>query len=374
MNDFSKIANASALFPMRGSAYVPAPSDDKETPPQKYFDSDFTNSSFPLIWGKTNGGRGDLSNFADLKVNFLHLYDWSVPPSPGQEPGEYQRSHLSFLNECAANNIKVYVPISNYFLEQLHTTKNENDRKKVKGFIKAIVTEIYNGGKSPHKAAGIWGIGNEFDLAGGFTVTDVVNMIQILIEVENSLNIPPNSLLPITSPVSFADPTHKNIPGIIAIQQLHESFKAANLESVWNTRFIASTNPQNNGDYIRRYIHSTFPSYFPNLPFFFAEMGVPIEPDSEINTEEKQAKWVLSQIENSHPGNNFLGACIFQFLNQTTLKTTFETTFGMTKPSGSFTTGTIPQKYVPGGGQTYRIDKLIKKPMYQSVKKGFSAF
>jgi len=372
MNNFSKIANASALFPMRGSAYVPAPSDDALNPPDKYFDTDFTNSTFPLIWGKANGGRGDLFNFAnDLKVNFLHLYDWNVPPFPDQEPGPYKRSHMSFLNECAANNIKVFVPISNFFMEKLHKGKED-----VTPDIKAMVTEIYNAGTTPHTAAGIWGIGNEFDLAGGFSVTDVAKMIQILVNIETSMGIPASNLLPITSPVSFADPTNKDIPGIIAIQNLHAALQAIGLENVWNTRFIASTNPQNNGAYIKNYIDNTFPSYFPTIPFFFAEMGTPIkqDPNWPVKTEQNQAEWVLSQIQNSHPRGNFLGACVFQFLNQTTLKEGSESTFGMTKPSGSFTMGNIPGNYIPGGGQSYRIDNLTQKPMYQSVKMGFSAF
>lgn len=367
MSDISKIPNASALFPIKGSAYVPTPSDDAGTPPQKYFDSDFTNSDFPLLWGRSNGGRGDIHNFAsDLKVNFLHLYDWSVPPYPGQQPGQYQRSHLSFLDECASNNIKVFIPVSNYFLEQLH---QGND---VTPFIKAMVTEVYNGGISPHKAAGIWGIGNEFDLAGGFSVTDVAKMIQILVNVEASLNIPPSALLPITAPVSFADPTGENIPGIVAIKNLHGALKAANLESVWDTRFIASTNPQNDGNYIKNYIDVTFPSYYSRLPFFFAEMGVPIKADSTVNNEEKQAEWVLSQLQNATPRNNFLGACVFQFLNQSAVKTGSETTYGMTKYVGPFTTGTIPQSYIPGGGETYNVDTLTQKPMYQTVKKVFA--
>ncbi|PIF29812.1 hypothetical protein CLU81_0196 [Flavobacterium sp. 9] len=370
MSDISRIPNASALFPLRGSAYVPAPSDDALNPPEKYFDTDFTNSTFPLIWGKANGGRGDLSNFAnDLRVNFLHLYDWSTPPYPGQEPGQNQRSHISFLNECAANNIKVFVPISNYFLVQL------NKGKDVTAFITAMVIEIYNAGTTPHKAAGIWGIGNEFDQPGEFTVTDVAKMIQILINIETKLGIPTSNLLPITSPVSFADPTHTNIPGIIAIQKLQAALKNIGLENVWNNRFIASINPQNSGDYIRNYIDVTFPKYFPNIPFFFTEMGAPIKQDWDwpVKTEEQQADYVLSQIQNSHPRGNFLGACVFQFLNQTTLKTGSESTFGMTKHSGSFTTGIIPQSYKPGGGQTYNVDTLTHKPMYQSVKTGFSA-
>jgi hypothetical protein len=235
-----------------------------------------------------------------------------------------------------------------------------------------MVTEVYNGGTSPHKAAGIWGIGNEFDLAGGFSVTDVAKMIQILVNVEASLNIPPSALLPITAPVSFADPTGENIPGIVAIKNLHGALKAANLEPIWDTRIIASTNPQNDGNYIKNYIDVTFPSYYSRLPFFFAEMGVPIKADSIVNTEEKQAEWVLSQLQNATPRNNFLGACVFQFLDQSAVKTGTEATYGMTKYSGSFTTGAIPQGYVPGGGETYNFDTLTQKPMYQTVKKVFA--
>ncbi|MDP5199815.1 hypothetical protein [Flavobacterium sp. DG2-3] len=370
MNDLSKIANASALVPLRGSAYVPAPADDTPNPPPKYFDTDFTNSHFPLLWGKADGGRGDVSNLAnELKVNFLHLYDWSTPPAPDKQPGPYQRSHISFLDECAANNIKVFVPISNYFLSELH---KGND---VIPFITAMVTEIYNAGTTPHKAAGMWGIGNEFDLAGGFTVIEVAKMIQILINIEKSLGIPASALLPITSPVSFADPTNKNIPGIKAIRKLQAAFIALDLEDVWDTRFIASTNPQNDGAYIKNYIDVTFPSYFPNLPFFFAEMGVPIKSDSAVKTEDDQAAWVLSQIENSHPRNNFLGVCIFQFLDQTALKKGSEATFGMMKQGEGYTkAGTITFGYTPGGGEPYFIDTLAKKPLYESVKKGFSNF
>ncbi|MEO6176885.1 MAG: hypothetical protein ABIP27_17160 [Flavobacterium circumlabens] len=366
MNNISNIANASALLPIRGTAYVPVPSDDALTPPQKYFDTDFTNSDFPLLWGKANGGRGDLSNFVnDLNINFVHLYDWSVPPAPGQQPGEYQRSHIAFLDECASLNIKVFVPVSNYFLQQLHAGKN------ITAFITAMVAEIYQGTTTPHRAAGIWGIGNEFDFENGYTIADVAKMIQLLINAEKSLNIPASALLPITAPVSFADPTGKRIPGIIAIQQLQAALISIGLESVWNTRFIASMNPQNEGFFIANYIDNTFPTFFPNLPFFFAEMGVPIKQDSPVKTEEDQAAFVLSQLENSKPRNNFLGACVFQFLNQTLLKEGSECTFGMNKYSGKFTTGTIPPNYIPGGGQTYNVDELVQKPMYAEVKEGF---
>ncbi|MDE2428851.1 MAG: hypothetical protein KGM99_08995 [Burkholderiales bacterium] len=367
MSTISNIANASALLPLQGICYAPSPSDDTPQPPQKYFDSDFTNSDFPLLWGNANGGRGDMSNLAsNVGVNFVHLYNWSVPPAPGQLPGQYQRSHLSFLDECHSNKVKVFVPISNYFLEQIHQGNNA----AVQTQISAMVAEIYNNTTTPHPAAGIWGIGNEYDLNGGlFSVSDVTTAISMLLTAEKALNIPAANLLPITSPVSFADPGGLNTPGIVAIQQLQTAFNSADLQSTWNKRFIATMNPFNDGSYLSNYIDVTFPAAFPDLPFFFTEMGVPI-PGPNVNNETQQAAFVLSQLQSCQPRNNFMGTCVFQFLNQTAVKTGTEATFGITKfaTPDNFTTGTIPVGYVPGGGLTYNVDVLTQKPSYQSVQ------
>ena len=363
------IANAGALLPIQGVCYTPTPSDDTPSPPQKYFDSDFTNSDFPLLWGTANGGRGDINTLSSgVGVNFVHLYNWSVPPAPGQQPGQYQRSHLSFLAECAANNVKVFVPISNYFLEQLH----QGNTATVTAQVTAMVTEIYNGGTTPNPGAGIWGIGNEYDLAGGlFTVTDVVNMIAILLAAETSLNIPAQALLPITVPVSFADPTGANTPAIVALQNLQTAL-AANpaTANVWTSRFIASMNPFNDGAYLANYISTTFPNAFPNTPFFFTEMGTAIQAGTPVTTEAQQAAYVQAQLLSARAQGNFMGACVFQNLDQSAVKSGSEATFGMTKYATppSCTTGTIPAGYVPGGGDTYNVDVLTQKPLYQSVQ------
>ena len=86
------IAKLGRINAVQGLCYQPIPSDATSflgKPGSKYFDSDFTNSSFPKLWG---GTRNDLGTFAtQLGVNFLHLYDWSVPPAVGQPPVEYHR-------------------------------------------------------------------------------------------------------------------------------------------------------------------------------------------------------------------------------------------------------------------------------------------
>jgi len=373
MSNIGKIANASALLPIRGVCYEPTPSDDTAPPLQRYFDSDYANSDFPLLWGKANSGRGDVANLAgNVGVNFLHLYNWSVPPAPGTPPGPYQRNHLPFLDECHTHHVKVFVPISNYFLEQIH----QGNGTTVATQISAMVTEIYDNKQTPHAAAGIWGIGNEFDLAGGFTVNDVVTAIQYLIAAEQALDIPPRARLPITAPVSFADPGGANKPGIVAIQNLQAAFVTAGLQAVWTDRFIASVNPFNDGAYLKTYIDNIFPTAFPDLPFFFTEMGSSIPGGGGTVTDEHtQAKYVLSQLHNSAPRANFMGTCVFQDLDQSAVKTGTEATFGMSKyvTPLSYTHGTIPSGYTPGGGETYRVDTLQNKPLYDSVKTVYKA-
>jgi hypothetical protein len=105
------------------------------------------------------------------------------------------------------------------------------------------------------------------------------------------------------------------------------------------------------------------------LPFFFAEMGIPI-PGGGIVDEQGQAEFVLAQLKATQPRRNFLGRCVFQFLNQSAMKTGTEATFGMTKyapPPPPPRTARIPAGYTPGGGETYPVDALTQKPLYRSV-------
>jgi hypothetical protein len=237
-----------------------------------------------------------------------------------------------------------------------------------------MVAEVYSGQATPITSAAMWGIANEYDLAGGFGVADVVQAMVYLVQAEQALGIEAANLLPVTSPVSFAQ---TNLPpGIEAIQNLQAAITSnASLGSTfWDTRFVASTNPFNDGSYLQTYIDTTFPKAFPGLPFFFAEMGIPIT--SSVSTEQEQATFVAAQLAATKPRNDFLGRCVFQFLNQTAMKSGTEATFGMTKyalPPPSPRTGTIPQSYVPGGGSTYNVDALVQKPLYQTVQTAYSA-
>jgi hypothetical protein len=225
----------------------------------------------------------------------------------------------------------------------------------------------------------MWSIANEFDLASGLlTVADVVKAMGNLVDAETALGIPAANLLPICAPVSFAA-TDSLPPGIAAMQSLQTAVAAAvtkgNLPATfWADRIVGALNSFNDGSYLATYIAQTFPSYFPDLPFFLTEMGINIS-GATPPTEKGQAKFVAGQLANTIPSGNFLGRCVFQFLDQTSMKTGTEATFGMTKFDNGTTipTGTIPSGYVPGGGDTYPVDVLLEKPLFDSVKSAYSA-
>ncbi len=376
------INNVPNLKNIKGVSYSPAPSNDKPVPTTNYFDTDFANSCFPLLWDDANSGRGDVKNLAALGVNFIHLYNWSVPPVPGSNPGDYQRSHSSFLKKCGDEGINVFVPISNYFLGEISAAKNLTDTtakakalKLVHTQIASMVTEVYNGGTTRYGGAAMWGVGNEYDLQNKYTAADIATAMEYILDAESAQKIPANELLPITSPVSFGTFGESGKPGIVKVKELQAAINASSLASTfWDTRFVASVNPFNNGAFLANYIATTFPTAFPKTHFFFSEMGTPIQTGTPSANEAEQAAYVLDQLNNSTPSGNFLGRCVFQFLDQTSMKTGTEATFGMNKFSGTSTTGAIqPSSYVPGGGQNYVIDTLTEKPMHASVKTVYSA-
>mgnify|MGYP000567523021 CR=1 FL=1 len=366
------IDNIPGLKNIKGICYSPAPSDDTLPPaPSKFFDTDFTNSCFPLLWDEKNSGRGDVKNLAKIGVNFMHLYNWSVPPAPGSEPGNHQRSHSTFLKKCGDEGINVFVPISNYFLEQINSGGGTSSTVKTQ--IAAMVDEAYNGGTTPYGGAAMWGVGNEYDLAPSsqFGVSDVVKAMEYLVEAEASQGIGTSDLLPVTSPVSFAVLPGATGPGIEGVQALKTAIEASTKlgSAFWKSRFVASTNPNNDGAFISNYISNTFPTAFPDTYFFFSEMGIDIKSGTTVTTDKEQAAFVLSQLNNSAPSGKFLGRCVFQFLDQTAMKTGSQATFGMNKFSTTHTSGTIkPSTYVPGGGENYNVDVLTQKAMYASVK------
>ena len=107
-----------------------------------------------------------------------------------------------------------------------------------------MVAEVYKGGP-PAIGAGIWGVANEYDLASGFDVNDVVKAMIFLQAAEQALGITTEDTLPITSPVSFGKGGDSLPPGIKAIQELKQAVEASSSlgSEFWASRFVASVNP-----------------------------------------------------------------------------------------------------------------------------------
>ena len=319
-------SNLTQLRPIQCIAYDPKPSDFFQP---AYFDSDFFNSDFTGIWGDDGkpGARKDLATFAGVRLNLLHLYNWNAQ----------RKNHTAFLDAANQQGIKVMVPISNFTAQTITGTTDcptcPKGYKAAFDLVKGIFNQVYiNGSKTPHPAAAMWGIYNEFDL-NGYNPEDVVFVAQALLTLEDQAGIPPASRLPITAPVSdatwqqaarrgrpfelraaldraaqqwlAANPgkTDADLPGaVLAIMTVSNTlsdsqtrttyksaFDAAGPVTVsavpsdfWRTRWIASSNPFREGHALADFLTNPaqFQSAWPGTtafntlpPLFFGEMG-----------------------------------------------------------------------------------------------------
>ena len=190
-------ANLTKLRPIKGIAYDPKPSDFFQL---AYFDSDFFNSDFTAIWGDDGnaGSRRDLEVFQDAGLNFLHLYNWNA-----------QRvNHTAFLDAANTRGIKVMVPISNFTAQTIEGVVPDCPTcplgyQAAFNLVKGIFDQVYLGTTTPHPAAAMWGIYNEYDL-NKINPVDVAFVVQALLTLEDQAGVPAANRLPITSPVSDA--------------------------------------------------------------------------------------------------------------------------------------------------------------------------
>ena len=191
-------SNLTSLRPIKCIAYDPKPSDFSQN--AAYFDSDFFNSDFKAIWGDDGqpGARNDLATFADAKLNLLHLYNWN-----GQ-----RANHTAALDAAHALGIKVMVPVSNFTAGTIIGNTPgcgacKHGYKRAFELIREFFNQVYLDGKTPHPAAAMWGIYNEYDL-NGYNPVDVAFVAQAILTLENEAGIAVENRLPITAPVSDA--------------------------------------------------------------------------------------------------------------------------------------------------------------------------
>ncbi len=320
-------ADLTKLRPIQGIAYDPKPSDFYQ---DVYYDSDFFNGDFKGIWGDDGqpGARHDLSTLARDRINFLHLYNWNPQ----------RTDHTSFLDAAAGNRMKVMIPISNFTAQTI--TGTTGCATCGKGYqaafelVRQIFNQVYTG-TTPHPAAAMWAIYNEYDL-NRINPVDVAFVVQALVTLEDQAGIPAANRLPITSPVSDAtfardqrqalsreqaqaferatlqwlqtnpgrnvSTSPSELPGAVlailamsnamADSQTRTSYKSKFDDrpvavspvpaDLWRTRFIASSNPFRAAAALHDYLvdPAQFQSAFPGTtawnalpPLFFGEMG-----------------------------------------------------------------------------------------------------
>jgi hypothetical protein len=419
--------NLTQLRPIRCIAYDPKPSDFFQN---AYFDSDFFNSDFTAIWGDDGqpGARKDLATFARARLNMLHIYNWNAQ----------RTNHTAFLDAANQQGIKVMIPISNFTAQTITGTTDcptcPNGYQAAFNLVQGIFNQVYVGGSTtPHPAAAMWSIYNEYDL-NGYDPANVVFVVQALLTIENQAGIPAANRLPITTPVSdatwqqaarssrpfqlraaldraaqqwlAANPgkADSDLPGavlaIMAISNtLSDSQTKTSYESsfdsgpvtvssvpadFWKTRWIASSNPFRVGTALTDFLTNPaqFQSAWPGTtnfntlpPLFFAEMGFS-QKDAGFDLA-RQASVVLGQIQATAPlARNASSTPQGYFLGSCFFQHTFvdASKFEAFDTTGSFSarsaSSTAP---CPACGQGWRVDALTPLPVWNSVTQGYTA-
>ncbi len=259
--------------PLLGIAYTAEPSDYNNTnvcnnpSACKYFDSDFANGDFSLLWGSS--GRDDLDAIRKLKMNFITLYDWV---------GGFCRDHKPFLDAAwnsGDKSLMVTIPISNFNVQDVFNPTTTTN-------IRSILFQAYgldrNGNGTPqiHPAVVMWRIGNEVQ-RNQIPLQNVAQVVKIIVDFEKEKSVPDNQKLVFTSDVDF-EVLGGALPGISQLLALQQAFTKAGLSDVWYFRFIASMNTTNSGSFIDDYVKNVFPrqgdfNQGSGLALFFSEYG-----------------------------------------------------------------------------------------------------
>jgi hypothetical protein len=410
------------LRPIKGISYQPSPSNDPRNGQGVTFDQDYWNTDFPATWGSDGqtGSRNDLDAIKGVGLNLLHLYDWNA-----------QRNHTPFLDAANTKGLKIMVPISNFTASTIAGTTGccPSGYQAAFNLVQGIFNQIYlNNGTTPHPAAGMWGIFNEYDL-NKIDPANVIFVMQAILALENQRNIPAANRLPITVPVSFAifnrtsrgalspqqaaaferaeiqyltaNPGQNDgtIPSaVLAILALANALSDAQTKTsytgpfdptpvtvaavppdFWKNRFIAAANPFNFGPDLRDYVTNParFQAAFPGTtafntlpPLFFSEMGRS-QVDSGRNLQQ-QAADVLKQIQCTNPLAVSAGTPQGYFLGSVFFQHTFvdASHYEGLAFTGTFTTHTTQGNFP---NQQYRVDNLNPLPVWSSVQTGYAA-
>lgn len=194
--------------------------------------------------------RNDIVLFKKINMNGLRLYEWTV------ESGQGRAYHKLFLDEMDNNNIKIQIPISNYYFGWGGNIKpwgNQDYNNTIfKNYIKSIynmmLDELLINGKY-RKCISEISLANEPELSFDGEIGTkrwrimLPIAIEAIIEVEKSRQINLTNAPKITVPCSFANFENKGA-GILTGEILNVS---PIIKQIGN-RFIYSINTTNGVD------------------------------------------------------------------------------------------------------------------------------
>jgi hypothetical protein len=273
-----------------------------------YYDSDFYSADFRALWG--DRGRDDLGRYkAELNANLVHLYDWNTDPK--------YRDHGPFLAYALAKGLHVTIPISNYTYQIMCGEIPKDNDWKTK--ISQVFNAVYGTqSTTPHGAAGVLKIFNEFDVSVCKNASYVADVALYWKQLEDGRSVPDANRLPIIFPVTWG--IANGLPGGAVLNAFNAIVNKRGLGlDFWKSRVIYATNPFNPGSQMRTWTTTDLPAWFTShnipsdTPVMFTEYGRSSD-QSTPPTEAGQATYVKEQFESmwqpTKPAN-FLGACAF---------------------------------------------------------------
>lgn len=339
-----------------------------------FFGSDIAYDPMAPIWGDhytskggsscnlqgPNKARNDIQTLQDMGVTLIRLYDWD-PRNP----------HLNFLDYCEAHNIKVLVPVSNYFLLEGLPLRNDKVPDLIRSFSNRNGTDYHSA------IAGII-IGNE-PRVSHFTVQDCIAFTTTFAEVEAS-KFSSYKELPIGHPVDF-NTYGGAYPCFGFWDTLLASLNNVTTKNL-NKRLFLAPQTYNQAEYLfknaegsgKGYVDLTYEKY--QKPILFTEIGY----DRTNSNYQQVVQGQLSESINyaAQNPNKLVGICFFQFADKVWKAGTSEGSFGAnSQGDGKMCTINYVNADFTHWDSKYiqniplNVNNLVHTPLYDIVVKNY---
>lgn len=332
-----------------------------------FFGSDIAYEPMAPLWGKTYTsstgsycaqGRNDLQTLKDMGVSLIRLYDW-----------EPRNKHLTFLNACADAGIHVLAPVSNYFLKEGFSNR-EN-------LIPSLINSFSDGSDYHPAIVGVI-IGNEPEVSG-YSVSECIEFTKSWVAIEQSTYGGYRQPM-IGHPVDFGK-YGGQYPCWGFWDPLLQALSSVDTRNVGGRLFLA---PQsyNDATYLyenaegsgQGYVDLTIQRY--QKPLLFTELGMDRTQPGYLTTVDGQLKRSLGYAADH--SNALLGVCYFQFADKVWMQGTSEGSNGAFSHTGDIV---CTVKYGDGDFTHWdngpcienqlHVDRLSRNPVYDVVTQNF---